>query len=187
MDDTLIQALRAPRLRLHGEVDDSWIDRFNDALADTPPQEIFSVEATTTGGDAEVGRRLALEVGLQRARGRRLAFLGKTVVYSAGATVMGGFLKDERWLTADACLLIHGRQMTKHIHLDGPLYACREQLNKAMAEIEIGMHLERDGFEALAAGSMLSVDEMPERARNNWYLSAKEARDLGLVAGLFQG
>lgn len=181
------QALRRPSLRLHGQVEESWIDRFVEVADALPENQVLSVEITTPGGDAEVGRRLALEAGLQRAQGRRLAFLGKTSVFSAGATIMGGFLRNERWLTPDCRLMIHGRQLTKEINLDGPLGACRRQLQKALAEIETGFQLEREGFEMLAAGSSLTVEDLAERAKDNWYVPANEAVELGLVAGIFEG
>lgn len=187
MDEMLKQALRRPRLRLHGPVDHDWIDRFVEVADALPEQDVLAVEVMTEGGDAEVGRRLALEAGLHRAQGRRLAFLGKSVVYSAGATIMGGFLRDERWLTPDCRLMIHGRQLTKDIRLDGPLGACRRQLQKALAEIETGFELEREGFAMLAEGSRLSVEDIAREARDSWYLSAPEALGHGLVVGVFEG
>lgn len=187
MDDQTLSALRAPTLRLHGPVDDSWIDRFVDAAATADARAPFCLEVTTTGGDAEVGRRLALEVGLMRQGGRRMLFLGKTIVYSAGATIMGGFRREERWLTDDCCVLIHERQLTRDLHLDGPMRACRQQVAKLASEIEAGLDLEREGFTALAEGSALSADDVAARARDNWYLTAREARDHGMIAGVFGG
>ncbi|RZJ87739.1 MAG: peptidase S14 [Brevundimonas sp.] len=179
-------AFRRPAVRLHGPVEERWIDDLL-AAADAAGGELMVVEVMTTGGDAEVGRRLALEVALLRERGVRPVLLGKTVVYSAGVTFMSGFKKDDRWLTGDCRMLVHERQLTKTIHLDGPLAACRTQLAKAMAEIDCGELLEREGFAALADGSSLSADEVRARAEGNWYLTAAEARDLGLIAGIFVG
>lgn len=63
---------------------------------------VVAVEISTLGGDAELARRLVLEVGLARERlGKRLVFLGKTCVYSA-VTLMSAFAKDDRYLTRDA-------------------------------------------------------------------------------------
>src|SRR6202047_5487782 len=79
----------------------------------------------TDGGDAEIGRRLAEEVRLLRLEhGRDVWFLGKTLVASAGVTVMAAFPKDKRWLTRDAALLIHGRRMGKALQFEGPLGGC---------------------------------------------------------------
>lgn len=187
MDERLASALRRPRLRLHGSVEEDWIDRFLEAAEAGQEDELFVVELMTTGGDAEVGRRLSLEVCLMRERGREVAFLGKSCVYSAGAVFMGCFRKAERFLTEDCWLLIHERQLTKEVALDGPLRACEKQLEKAMSEVRTGLKLERKGFEDLAEGSALTADEIEERARGNWYVSAQEALELGLVGGLFKG
>ncbi len=187
MDETLRQALRRPRLRLHGTIEEDWIDRFLEVAEAGAEDEILSVEVMTVGGDAEVGRRLSLEVCLLREQGRKLAFLGKTTVYSAGATFMGCFKTAERWLTPDCWLLIHERQMQKDIPLNGPLRACQDQLRKAMSEVETGFILQRKGFEDLAVGSKLSADEVERRAQRNWYLKADEALELGLVGGIFEG
>ncbi|WP_296820467.1 hypothetical protein [Brevundimonas sp.] len=181
------QALLRPRLRLHGTIEDDWIDRLIEVIEAGAEDDILSIEVMTTGGDAEVGRRLSLEICMARDRGRRVAFLGKTTVYSAGATFMGCFRTEERWLTPDCWLLIHERQMQADIPLNGGLRACRAQLQKAMAEVETGEVLQRKGFEDLAAGSKLSADEVERRALENWYLKADEALELGLVGGIFEG
>ena len=65
------------------------------------------VELFTDGGDAEIGRRLAQEVRLLREQHNRdIWFLGKTLVASAGITIMSAFPKEKRWRTRDAALLI---------------------------------------------------------------------------------
>src|SRR5687768_16020494 len=82
----------APQVRLHGAIDDGTLAAFLDQIGKAEGTGPIAVEVTTTGGDAEIGRRLALEVRIARERlKRRLVFVGKTVVYSAGATIMGGF------------------------------------------------------------------------------------------------
>ena len=53
-----------------------------------------------------------------------------------------------------------------------------------LSEIEVSEWLERQGFEALIAGSAVGLDELYEKASTNWYLAATEARDRGLIAGL---
>lgn len=111
MDSELQTALRSPGLRLHGVIDESWIDRLL-AASESAENALFVVEVTTTGGDAEIGRRLALEIRHWRARGGRIAFLGKTCVYSAGVVFMTGFAPEDRWLSEDCWLLVHERQMT---------------------------------------------------------------------------
>ena len=186
MDSALQTALRSPGLRLHGVIDDSWIDRLL-AASESAEDALFVVEVTTTGGDAEIGRRLALEIRHWRARGGPIAFLGKTCVYSAGVVFMTGFAPEDRWLSEDCWLLVHERQMTTEIKLDGPLRACADQLRKVTAEVEAGLVLEQEGFNDLAAGSHLSFDDIARRARDNWYVSPEKAVGMGLAAGLFPG
>ena len=83
------------------------------------------VELFTEGGDAEIGRRLAKEVRLLcQEHGRDVWFLGKTLVASAGVTVMAAFPKAKPWLTRASGLLIHGRRMVKDLHLGN---VCKSQ------------------------------------------------------------
>jgi ATP-dependent Clp protease, protease subunit len=143
------------------------------------------VELFTDGGDAEIGRRLAQEVRLLRDRhGRDIWFLGKTLVASAGVTVMAAFPKDRRWLTRDAALLIHGRRMFKDLHLEGPLGSCRRVLEEMIADIDHGLRLEEQGFAELIDGANVDAEEITRLAYGGWYLTAEEALSRGLVAGL---
>jgi hypothetical protein len=101
-------------VRLSGSIDDaaaaSFLDQVLPAL-DVPGSIV--VELFSSGGDAEVGRRLAQEVRLLRqAHGRDMWFRNKTLVASA-VTVMAAFARDRRWLARDATLLIHGRRLLK--------------------------------------------------------------------------
>ena len=150
------------------------------------------IDLTTEGGDADIGRRLALEVRLLRearaARGGddgRVCFFGKSVVYSAGVTLMSAFPVADRWLAAGTSLLIHERKLDKTVQLSGPLRAVVAVTRDLLAEIENGQKLERDGFADLVRGSEIGMDElMREVGTANWYLSADEALARGLVAGL---
>ena len=80
-----------PQISLLGEVTDeagrSFIDQLRDLAEGDEP---ITIEVSTLGGDAEVARRMVLEIDLARERlkPRRLLFLGKTTVYSAGTTIM---------------------------------------------------------------------------------------------------
>jgi ATP-dependent protease ClpP protease subunit len=173
-------------VRLSGSVSHPMVSSFFDQLL--PVLEIegaILVEVFTDGGDAEIGRRLAEEVRLLRQQhGRDMWFLGKTLVASAGVTIMAAFPKDRRWLTSDAALLIHGRRMTKDLHLEGPLGSCRRVLEEMIADIDHGLRLEERGFAELIEGSDVGADEVARRAYGGWYLSAEEALSRGLIAGL---
>lgn len=182
----------AATIRLLGKVDTDMLRSFLEQLEplrDAPGPLV--VEITTEGGDADTGRRLALEVRLLRearaGRGDdgRVCFLGKTVVYSAGVTLMSAFPVEDRWLAADASLLIHERKLDKTVHLSGPLRAVVSVARDLLAEIENGQRLEREGFADLVRGSGIGMDELMRQVGTaNWYLSADEALARGLVAGL---
>ena len=180
-------ASSVPDIRLFGKVDDAMLRDFLvqlDAARQRPGALL--VEITTIGGDADVGRRMALEIRLLReSRGELVRFFGKTVVYSAGVTLMSAFAPEDRWLSADAVLLIHERKMEKTVQLAGALRACIAVARDLVAEIENGQMLEREGFEELIRGSRLTIDEVMQRVRTaNWYIPAAEAERLGLIAGV---
>jgi ATP-dependent protease ClpP protease subunit len=173
-------------IRLSGPVGHVMVASFFDQLL--PVLEVegsILIELFTDGGDAEIGRRLAQEVRLLREQhARDVWFLGKTLVASAGVTIMGAFPREKRWLTRDAALLIHGRRMTKDLHLEGPLGSCRRVLEEMIADIDHGLRLEEQGFSELIEGSSVTPEEITRRAYGGWYLSAQDALDIGLVAGL---
>ncbi len=173
-----------PHVRLNGEVNDHLFEQFDFQVAQAGDADPLVVELTTCGGGAETGRRIALEIRLLRQAGRRVLFLGKTVVYSAGVTIMAAFPREDRFLTRDTVLLIHGRRMERQVQLSGPLRASAQVAREVLAEIEFGLELERRGFSELVEGSGVGVEEVCERAASNWYVTAEEALDRGLVAGL---
>jgi hypothetical protein len=177
---------REPHVRLSGAVDDSMLARFQDQIgAVAPGEDPVIVEVMTLGGAAETGRRLALDARNARARlNRRLIFLGKTAVYSAGVTFMSGFPQGDRFLTGDATLLIHSRQMDQTLNLSGPLRPSAERVRALLSEIENGLRVEREDFEALILGSDVPIEELMARATTNWYLPAQEAAQRRLVAGI---
>jgi hypothetical protein len=178
--------LSHPQVSLVGRVDERMIERFHEQLGQAHKESgDIAVEMTTLGGDADLARRLALDVAAARKQlSGRLLFLGKTAVYSAGTTVMGAFPREERYLTRDAVLLIHCRQLEQQINLSGPIRSSLPQLNAIKAQIEVGIKLEEAGFRELVAGSDVSLDKLFERALCDWYVTAEEALKLRLVADL---
>ena len=176
-----------PQVSLLGTVDDQMVRSMLDQLAEVPDgDDPVTLEVTTLGGDAEMGRRAMLEVDLARERlkPRRFVFLGKSVVYSAGVTMMAGFPREDRFLASDAMLLIHCRQLDEDLKLSGPIRSSLPKLRSKCHEIETGVELEEEGFRRLIEGSEVSMDELLEKALYNWYVPAEEAVELGLVAGI---
>ena len=182
----IVALARNPHIRLAGSITDQTLASLNEQLWKVEDGSgPIAVELTTTGGDAEIGRRLALEVRLARERiGRRLVFIGKTIVYSAGATMMSGFPREDRFLTPDTMLLIHCRILQKSLELNGPLKSARIQVQQVVSEIDAGLKLEQEGFAALIEGSDVSMDEIMCCAEMGWYVPAAEALDRRLVAGI---
>lgn len=100
----LAARLARPTVRLSGAIDEAAAMSFLNQIL--PVLEIpgsIVVELFSTGGDADIGCRLAQEVRLLReAHDRDMWFLGKTLVASAAVTFMAGFSRDRRWLTHSA-------------------------------------------------------------------------------------
>lgn len=172
-----------PDLRLFGKVSDTMLSEFFRQQSEVQRDKAIVLELSSEGGDADIGRRIAQEVKLWRAQGREVFFLGKTYVYSAGITIMSAFPRSHRFMTADCELLIHERKIKKDIHLDGALRGCRSTINDVLAQIDSGQRLERAGFEELVKGSALTADDVASKVlERDWYLTANEAKDAGLIA-----
>lgn len=182
----LLARLARPTVRLSGSIDEAAVASFLNQLLpvlDVPGSIVM--ELFSSGGDAEMGRRLAQEVRLLRQIHRRdMWFLGKTLVASAAVTVMAAFPRERRWLTRDTTLLIHGRRMMRNVHLEGPLGSCRRVLEEIIADIDNGLRVEDEGFAELIVGSAVSLDDIRRKSYGGWYLSGAQALELGLVAGL---
>ena len=174
-------------ISLVGPVDEAMTCKLRDALAEVESSsDPLTIDMTTLGGDPEMARRMIVEIDAarQRMKNRRFVFVGKTVVYSAGCTFMAAFPPQDRYLTADAVLLIHCRQLCKTMQLDGPIRSSIPLLRAMIHQLETGIELEKDNFERLIEGTQVSMDELLEKALYNWYVPAKEALDRGLVAGI---
>ena len=179
-------ALLHPQVRLIGEVDNELVRDFVRQLGDVSEDlKEVAIELTTHGGDADLARRMVHEIESWRAsHGARLLFLGVSYVHSAGVTFMAAFPREDRYLTRDAILLIHGRRLERRIELSGPLRGTLAHLRSLTHQVELGIALEEEGFEQLIRGSDIAFDEIVHHSRFNWYLRAEEALERGLVAGL---
>lgn len=177
----------AADISLIGPVDEAMAEKLRDGLncADDGNAPL-TIDMTTLGGDPEMARRMIVEVDAARRRmnGRRLVFIGKTVIYSAGCTFMAAFPPEDRYLTGDSTLLIHCRQLCKTMQLDGPIRSSIPMLKAMIHQLETGIELEEDNFERLIEGSKVPMDELLEKALYNWYVTAKEALERGLIAGI---
>lgn len=161
------------------------LDEFFRQQAEAPSEGPVIFELSTSGGDADIGRRIAQEIRQWRNEKADLYFLGKSFVYSAGVTIMGAFERPHRFLSADCELLIHERKLKKTLRLDGALRACAAVVKNALAEIHSGERLECEGFKELVEGSSITVEDLQaEVLDRDWYLPAARAQQLGLVAGI---
>jgi ATP-dependent protease ClpP protease subunit len=176
----------APDLRLFGAVSNEMLTEFFRQQAEAPKDGPIVLELSSNGGDADTGRRIAQELRLwQEKEGREVWFLGKTYVFSAGVTIMSAIPRERRYLTEDCEVLIHERKLTRDVHVEGSLRGCRSTVMDLLAEIESGQRLEREGFARLVEGTPLSVEDIEKRVfERDWYLPAREALSVGLVAGV---
>ncbi len=176
-------------ISLIGPVDEAMACTLRDALAQAEDNDApLTIDMTTLGGDPEMARRMIVEVDAarQRLKRRRFVFIGKTIVYSSGVTFMAAFPREDRYLNADATLLIHCRQLCKTMQLDGPIRTSIPMLTAMVHQLETGIELEEDNFKRLIEGTDVPMDELLEKALYNWYVPANEACERGLVAGILQ-
>lgn len=180
--------LAKPQISLIGDIDKVSVERFLDQLGKTEQAGgDVAMEVTTLGGDPEMARRIVLEIDRARARlSGRFVFLGKTVVYSAGATIMSAFPRNDRWLTPEATVMIHCRKLEKTVELSGPIRASVPMVEALLAQLKVGIASEREPFCRLIEGSDIGEEEIWEKALHNWYLDAEEALSRGMVAGIYR-
>jgi ATP-dependent protease ClpP protease subunit len=178
------QLLFQPNVSINGLITDDTLAFFLGRLEKIrSASEDMIMELNTNGGDADVARRIALEVRLfLRHSGRKACCVGKTKVYSAGVTVLAAFPKPCRFLADDTVLLIHERRLDDSIALKGPLKSCIQIVKEQLAMLETAERLEMEGFRELVEGSSLTTEELYDRATKNYYILAEEALRDGLVA-----
>lgn len=179
------QNFHNPAILLSGSVDYQMYADFRSKLDAAPQEGTVVVELSTLGGDPEVARMMGEDVRFHSSlEPRRLVFLGKAAVYSAGTTFMSFFAQENRYLTRGTRLMIHERKMDKQIHVQGPLTTCIAGLEATLNEIRESIVIQNEGFENLIRGSQVSMEEVLKRAPANWYVEAQEALRLGLISGV---
>jgi ATP-dependent protease ClpP protease subunit len=178
------EAFDTPRILLAGAVDYAMYDRFRDQLAAAPKTGLTVIELSTLGGDPEVARMMGEDVRFQSDinPSRRLVFLGKAAIYSAGATFMSFFAIPNRYLTRGTRVMIHERKMDQQLNVIGPLTTCIASVKAMLNELEHSIAIQNEGFENLVRGSSVTMEEVLQRAPANWYIEAQEAKALGLIA-----
>ncbi|WP_188062954.1 peptidase S14 [Sphingobium sp. KCTC 72723] len=175
-----------PTIMLSGVVDHGMYLHFKNCLANAPQQGLVVVEISTLGGDPEIARLMGEDIRFHSDLypQRRMVFLGRTAVYSAGATFMSFFAAENRYLTRGTRLMIHERLITKNIQLAGPLSTCIATLKATLNEIQSSIAIQNEGFQNLILGSDVTMEELLQKAPENWYLEANEAQARGLVAAV---
>ncbi len=161
-------------------------DRFLSQMAGAPREGLVVVALSTLGGDPEVARVMGEDIRFQSEirPQRRLVFMGRTAIYSAGATFMSFFARPNRYLTRGTRLMIHERKLDKALEISGPLTTCVASVKAMLHEIEHSITIQNEGFENLILGSQVTMDEVLQRAPSNWYLEAEDARQRGLIEGV---
>src|SRR3546814_3717787 len=89
-----------PAIMLSGYVDHGMYLHFRNCLSSAPQQGLVVVEIATLGGDPEIARMMGEDIRFHSDLypDRRLVFLGKTAVYSAGATFMRFFAAEHGYM-----------------------------------------------------------------------------------------
>jgi ATP-dependent protease ClpP protease subunit len=174
---------KAPGIVLTGAVDQLMYSNFRDQLNRCPEQGLCIVELSTLGGDPEVARLMGEDVRFNSDMypERRIVFLGKAAIYSAGTTFMSFFARQNRYLTRGTRLMIHERLMSCSVQLNGPLTTCIAAVQAKLNELETSIAIQNEGFAELVRGSNVSLEDVVSRATSNWYVDANEAVELGLV------
>lgn len=99
MTDTLPpETFQWPAILLAGDVDYNLYQRFRTQLVAAPREGIVVTELSTLGGDPEVARMMGEDIRFHSDTNTacRYVFLGKATVYSAGATFMSFFARENR-------------------------------------------------------------------------------------------
>jgi ATP-dependent protease ClpP protease subunit len=176
-------AFQNPSVLLSGPVDYDMYTQFRAQIEKAPAEGLVTIELSTLGGDPEVARMMGEDVRFHSeiAPQRRLVFLGKAAIYSAGTTFMSFFARPNRYLTRGTRLMIHERKMSKQLTIDGPLTTCIATVQAALHELEASIAIQNEGFANLIKDSSVTMEEVLGKAPANWYIEAQEAKALGLI------
>jgi ATP-dependent protease ClpP protease subunit len=176
-------AFKSPAIALSGVVDYEMYTKFRKQFDDASDKDLVVIELSTLGGDPEVARMMGEDVRFasEMEPQRRFVFLGKAAIYSAGTTFMSFFARQNRYLARGTRLMIHERKLAKTLTIEGPLTTCIAIVKATLNEIECSIAIQNEGFENLLLGSNVTLEEVLQKAPENWYLEAQEAKTLGLV------
>ena len=157
---------------------------FTERLSEQEPGGPIVIALTTMEGDPEIARSMADDIRLLRDRGRReIIFLGKTAVYGAGVLFMAAFPVSHRYLTRATKMLVTENKRAQPIQLaGGSLRSVASQLEHVQREIQREIEQEDEDYRAISEGSNVSVQELREKAPNEWFITASEAKAMGLIA-----
>jgi ATP-dependent protease ClpP protease subunit len=182
-DRLTAKAFHQPAILLSGTVDYAMYNSFRTQLDSAPAEGLVVVELSTLGGDPEVARMMGEDIRFHSdiSSDRRLVFLGKAAIYSAGTTFMSFFARPNRYLTRGTRLMVHERKLSKQLNIEGPLTTCVASVEATLNEINESIRIQNEGFANLVQGSSVTMEEVLRRAPSNWYIEAQEAVDLGLV------
>jgi ATP-dependent protease ClpP protease subunit len=188
VNNNILQAIdfKSPRVVLAGPVDHAMYLSFREQLNQCPEEGLCIIELSTLGGDPEVARLMGEDVRYNSDLNskRRIVFLGKAAIYSAGTTFMSFFARENRYLTRGTRLMIHERVMSCSIDIHGPLTSCIAAVQAKLNELEASIAIQNEGFAHLVLGSQVPLEEVLRRAPSNWYLEANEALEVGLIEGV---
>ena len=178
------QTLANPGIRLYGTLDAKMYAEFTEQLSEQEPGGPIVIALTTMEGDPEIARSMADDIRLLRDRGRReIVFLGKTAVHGAGVLFMAAFPVSHRYLTRATKVLITENKRAQPIQLaGGSLRSVASQLEHVQREIQREIAQEDEDYRAISEGSNVSVQELREKAPNEWFITASEAKAMGLIA-----
>ena len=116
------------------------------------------------------------ETARKRLVPRRVVFLGKTSVHSAGVMLMSGFPREDRYRASDAVLLIYYRQLDQDLSLSS---LCAPGWRQLHGKIEAGIEVEVQAFEKLIAAAMRAQGRAAREGAPDWYVPARRRRTGG--------